>query len=247
METSKLNSGFLTSNGNVLNVNLSCFQNLKGEFLRLVGNTELEYLEGVLTPVIFPNGIPQPKEIPYWNFLWETRFVDESNYFWARSNNGGCYSNTTRSMYFHRNLNGKNEYCRLDYNSSSSEFSQTSDGSYQNDIATIILIGANIELKYDVWSMSGSEDYTEEALERYATMVDLKEVLNSTNGGETSNYNSDGCYNGGSSEVYYDELSRMEKLERFKELKSVGVDVLGELYPNRNKKIYERKRKRIVK
>ena len=244
MENSKLNSGYLTSNGNVLNINLSCFQNLQGEFLRLVGNSELEYLQGVLIPINFPNGIPQPETTSIWNFLWETRFEDDSNYYWARSNNGGCYSNTTRSMYFQRNLNGKNEYCRLDYISSSSDFSQTSDGSYQNDIATIILIGANIELKYNVWSMSGSiEDYTEEALERYATMVDLKEVLNSTDGGETSNYDSDGCYIGGS-EKYYNELSRVEKLERFKLLKSFGVDVLNELYPNRNKRRARKRRAR---
>lgn len=85
---------YLSSNGNILNTELRCFQTPTGNFLRRVFDSKMDYLIEVLPPVEFPEGILEP-ELPIWTYLWEIR--ETEGY----------------SIAFTREVNGKREYAIL--------------------------------------------------------------------------------------------------------------------------------------
>lgn len=89
---------YLSSNGNILNTELRCFQTPTGNFLRRVFDSEMDYLIEVLPPVEFPEGILEP-ELPIWIYLWETRENDDEESYDA--------------VALTREVNGKREYAIL--------------------------------------------------------------------------------------------------------------------------------------
>lgn len=219
-----LKSGYITANGNILNTK-GYFQTQKGDFLRYVGSQEMEHLKSVLIYSTFGTPVPEATA-PIWSYLFTIIYNDDSNYYWAMSNNGGCYSSTTESLYFCRNLNGKIEYCHLDYTRSSGEFSQTDSGAYQHssEIKQFVITDTDLErLCYNDWG-NPEEDGEEVSLLDFASTCDLQEVLTACNGGETSNYDDNGSYVGGS-ESYQNPLTEEELNERKAKLKTLGVEL----------------------
>ncbi len=95
---------YLSSNGNILNTELRCFQTPTGNFLRRVFDSEMDYLIEVLPPVEFPEGILKP-ELPVWNYLWEVEgtFLD-SDY---------KYVPCTVACFTRQVVGLKREYCSI--------------------------------------------------------------------------------------------------------------------------------------
>lgn len=89
---------YLSSNGNILNTELRCFQTPTGNFLRRVFDSEMDYLIEVLPPVEFPEGLPEP-ELPIWVYLWETKEIEGEEVYDV--------------IAFTREVNGKREYAIL--------------------------------------------------------------------------------------------------------------------------------------
>ena len=101
---------YLTQNGNILNTQKKCFQTISGKFLRLASESEMEYLQNVLVPVAFPEGIQEPVETPVWRFICHA----ESKFFHRYATGGveidGGYHTIARDYFFGRNNNGVPEF-----------------------------------------------------------------------------------------------------------------------------------------
>lgn len=222
---------YLTNSGNILVVNSSnaFFQTQKGQFLRYVKDSgELEFLTSKLS-VVYSTGFDIVKNPPKWQFLWETTHKDDSNYYWARSNNGGCYYEITTSYFFCRVINGKKEFCRLDKTQNSSEFQTTSDGNYQNSGVTTAQFfdvenAPNDATWFDYWSgHQGELDYEDCPLEAFAEPCSLMDCLKATNSGYTSEYDDNGCHCL-ESEYWEDETTFQQRLVRYKKIKNYEED-----------------------
>ena len=160
-----------------------------------------------------------------WMFLWSVKHTDDKNYYWAKANNGGCYSETTMSYFFCRLINGKREFCRLDKTESSSEFSQTSDGNHQNSGVTTAEFN-NIKNApehatwYDYWSgHQGELDYEDCPLEAFAQHCSLMDCIKAVNSGWTSEFDSNG-YRSLESKFFQEEISLQQRLDRYKKIKN---------------------------
>ena len=101
---------YLTQNGNILNTQKKCFQTISGKFLRLASESEMEYLQSVLIPVVFPEGIQEPKETPVWQFICHTESKFLHRYATGGVEIDGGYHTIARDYFFGRNNNGVPEF-----------------------------------------------------------------------------------------------------------------------------------------
>lgn len=140
---------YLTENGNILNIQKKYFQTIKGHFLRLVLDDEIEYLKGVLTPIDFPKGIKEPETTPLWHFICQ--ITDED----------GC-----KISYFGRNNNGIFEFCHT-LDCSDKELND------KDKVAKVF----DVDTDYYVKSYSDDCDYI--VLDNIAGFCKLEDVLSS--------------------------------------------------------------------
>jgi len=101
---------YLTQNGNILNTQKKCFQTISGKFLRLASESEIEYLQSVLIPVAFPEGIQEPKETPVWQFICHAESKFLHRYATGGVEIDGGYHTIARDYFFGRNNNGVPEF-----------------------------------------------------------------------------------------------------------------------------------------
>jgi len=101
---------YLTQNGNILNTQKKCFQTISGKFLRLASESEIEYLQSVLIPVAFPEGIQEPKETPVWQFICHAESKFLHRYATGGVEIDGGYHTIARNYFFGRNNNGVPEF-----------------------------------------------------------------------------------------------------------------------------------------
>ena len=101
---------YLTQNGNILNTQKKCFQTISGKFLRLASESEIEYLQSVLIPVAFPEGIQEPKETPVWQFICHAESKFLHRYATGGVEIDGGYYTIARDYFFGRNNNGVPEF-----------------------------------------------------------------------------------------------------------------------------------------
>lgn len=223
---------YLTDTGNILFQHNSkwFFAEPSGKILRRVSNQESEYLQGICPEILFKGTIDVP-EIEYWKYLFSADMIDDRDFYWALSSNGGKYSNTDRYNYFARINGGKVEFLCLIKSFSSSEFSQTWNGRYQSNLCSIYLIDVD-----DDWSLLeyGHED-SEASIQQFGELCEWKDLFWPTNY-TSSNYDQEtGCYTG-ESETSEINLSFVEYLSRWRKICSVTGKSPREIVEYRRKK-----------
>jgi len=122
------------------------------------------------------------KNSPIWHYIGETEEVDLSHYDPDKCFNGGCYSYTTRKLFFGRKCNGKTEFCYMIKKTTSSDFDYSSDGCF-TDTFLIKIRGTDLEnLTYKIqkshmnsWNYEGDN---EDPLCIYSEPCTLQDVLN---------------------------------------------------------------------
>ena len=222
METSKF---FLTGNGNVLVDNGNEFYGFymgpDGKFLRYAGKNEIAFISQKAREIKFVEEITLP-ELIKWEYLWTTQDKDLSNYDPETCFNGGNYSYTTTYHYFCRNSGGVVEFCVLELCSSSSDFTYTDDGRFDENFHSMEIIG--LSESYEGRSYYRTQRFYqsgEVALDQIATPTDIKTALYATGN------------NGHEEEV----LTMAEKFERIKVVKEkTGISVMELLKPKVNKR-----------
>lgn len=193
MQTISNFSAHLTNNGNILFNHTSrwFFAKPTGEVLREASQGEAEYLLPNCQEILFKGEIPAPA-VEKWKFVFSVDEVDDSDYYWAHSNNGGKYSNTDRHNFFSRRNGVKIEFLCLTESFSSGEFSQTWDGRYQNDLCTVDLIDVEGGWTLSEW---GRED-SEASIQQFGQILGWESLFNPVRY-TSSNYDQEnGCYTG---------------------------------------------------
>jgi hypothetical protein len=204
----------LTNGGNLLINFNNDFHFIKpcGEYIRMVGFEEAEYLQSICTKITIISEIKTPS-VSKWKFLFSTQDIDNSDYYWAHSNNGGKYSVTDTHNFFSR-LNGDRlEFLRLTETQSSGEFSQTWDGKYQNRLNDIFLIDVE-----GGWRLvEQCDEDCQGSIQSFGQMVSWKELFEGSRE-ITSNYEQKyGQYKGNSETIetpinFSDYVSRWRKI-----------------------------------
>lgn len=213
---------FITKNGNVLVVSetQSFFCDVTGKFIRLVTESEKEYLLSIPLPKVEIEGFNAPWEAPVWRFMWSVTHDDYSRYKPGTSSNGGDYSYHTESMYFaringeYRSGNPSIEVCRLDYHSTSAEFNYSDDGNFVSSYeqADFTIIGTD---KDDLIYRMQDTEHQEITLDQLAQKVGRHEFWNAANS----------ITEEGEETQEYDELSEEDMKERVEKFKSIfGFD-----------------------
>lgn len=223
MKTQKF---FLSNSGNLMvgGTKNSFFMTSAGEFIRLVGKEEEEYLTGVMPQIEFVDrNQPSLPEIPLWFYLWTTSHEDESNYYGPHSDTGGKYADISTTHYFFRKNGKKNEFCKLMYTKSSGSFFQTSSGhcAKKHECSEMFIIGVEEQEDFR-WVEEGKEtDGGDIVLDQISEPCKLKDALMAANSGVTSRYDSDGCSTQ-KPEYWKDGIDQMLE-ERLGVLRSLGM------------------------
>lgn len=193
MQTISNFSAHITSNGNILfNHNAQWFfAKPSGKVLREASQGEVDYLLPNCAEILFKAEIPSPV-VEKWKFIFSVDETDDSNYYWAHSNNGGKYSNTDRHNYFVRNNGGEIEFLCLTESFSSGEFSQTWDGRYQNDLCNIYLIDVEGGLTL---REQGRED-SDASIQQFGVVCDWKNLFQPVRYTSSNYEQENGCYTG---------------------------------------------------
>lgn len=164
---------YLTKNGLlVVREDASFFTSNSGEFRRLATADEVFYLTDFLEeitihsgPVMRETGRKQFKgkletmEIPLWHYLWSISNDDYSSYKPGTCNNGDDSSFHEHIHFFTRCINGEWEIRTLTTYSTSAEFSYDEiNGSFQNDLRILTVVGLKNEWHFLTRTSSGEDE-----------------------------------------------------------------------------------------
>lgn len=164
---------YLTKQGLlVVRDDASFFTSNSGEFRRIATADEVEYLTDFLQeisihsgPIMRETGRKQfhtkleRMEIPLWYYLWSVSNDDYSAYKRRTCNNGGDYSFQEHIHFFTRCINGEWEIRTLTTYSTSAEFSYDEiNGSFQNDLRILTVVGLKNEWHFLTRTSSGEDE-----------------------------------------------------------------------------------------
>ena len=184
---------YLTNCGNILNIEKECFQTMTGRFLRLVSESEMEYLQNVLVPVAFPEGIQEPVETPVWRFICHA----ESKFFHRYATGGvevdGGYHTIARDYFFGRNNNGVPEFRVVTI--------EESELTWQNNSSPIRIFDTDIE--FFAAEEGDVEEDAQAPLDAYSEPCTARDVL----------------YTSGTNVLTFQE--RVERYKKLKELGAI--------------------------
>lgn len=216
---------YLTNGGNVLVVSGSAAFFLKpnGDFIREVSSEESNYLMNACIRIVpaAPDSCPffQPIELPVWKFMWSVTDQDNSRMIESRANNGGAYGEREERTYFAAKMpNGEWKFRVKTRFYSTSEFSQTDDGRFTNEIAYAHI--SNTEQREN-FCFQGSEDITD-VIERYSEETALEIALRDAGIEITSPFTWDGRMEY-ESETIFHSLKFSQLKERILRLTEIGV------------------------
>ncbi len=175
---------YLTKGGNILlhdqNEKFS-FWTPELEFIRECSTDEGDYIisQNPTEIIVYASGgnfqtaIEGEFEFPKWKFLFSVREVDDSNYYWAMSNNGGQYSQWDEHCYFVRFNGNKIEFMCLTESGNSSEFSTTWTGNYQSNLNYIHLIDVEGGWKLAEQCYEDCED----SIQKFGSLCKLEDLF----------------------------------------------------------------------
>ncbi len=159
---------YLTENGNILNTQKKCFQTLNGKFLRLASESEIEYLQSVLIPVAFPEGIQEPKETPVWQFICHAESKFLHRYATGGVEIDGGYHTIARDYFFGRNNNGVPEFRVVTI--------EESELVWENNKYSPVRI-FDVDIDFFCYEEGNIDEIAYASLDQYAEHCTAKEVL----------------------------------------------------------------------
>ncbi len=159
---------YLTENGNILNTQKKCFQTLNGKFLRLASESEIEYLQSVLIPVAFPEGIQEPKETPVWQFICHAESKFLHRYATGGVEIDGGYHTIARDYFFGRNNNGVPEFRVVTI--------EKSELVWENNKYSPVRI-FDVDIDFFCYEEGNIDEIAYASLDQYAEHCTAKEVL----------------------------------------------------------------------
>jgi hypothetical protein len=214
---------FLSRKGNILVANGESyfFMNSSFEFMRISGKSEYDFISAKASEIKFEKE-PVLPEVLYWKYLWSTEIKNYSECIPGSSSDGGNYSYKTTNRYFVRKRSRRAiEFCRLQIETTSSSFSYTDDGDFDEEYSVHTIVGIDLgeeEKKYRTKRFGRNNGQV--SLDQIVDLVEKDEVLLATNTETPSEYDSDGNYVG-SSPTIVEELSKEEMIRREKILENI--------------------------
>jgi len=156
-------------------------------------------------------------------YLWTTTEEDNSNFFWAMSSNGGCYS-ITRTIHF---FTDKKSFYKLTLYKDSSDFFTDDFGRYclpreTRDVHFNDIEG--IDLTICEQTCFPEEFIIEESVEKYLKKASLEEALYSVDTYISSCYDSEGRCSKKSEVTKEPLLPEIVELRKEK-LRKLGFDI----------------------
>ena len=209
----------------------------EGEYILSQNPTKIEVVAKLHSEFIaYAEGI---KEFPKWKYLFSVTETDDSNYYWAHSNNGGKYSKWDEHNYFVR-LNGdKVEFMCLTTSGNSSEFPTTWDGRYQSNLNQIYLIDVEGD-----WSLAEQcyED-CDDSIHKFGVMCQLEDLFLPVRY-TSSNYDQEYGQYTGESETTETPITFAEFLNRWRIICKVTSKSPRQLKPKTQRRVGKRNTRR---